>query len=310
MDTPVVFIVFNRPDTTARVFEEIRRARPERLLVVADGPRADRAGEAEKCAVARAVVERVDWPCAVERNYSETNLGCKRRVISGLNWVFERCDEAIILEDDCVPHPSFFRYCAELLERYRDDDRIMLISGCNFVSDRFPVCDGYYFSYYPCVWGWACWRRAWTQYEGELQQWDGVRDVQWLKDHLRDGSQDYWLDLLNRTKAGQIDTWDLQWFHTVWRHGGYAVIPNRNLVQNIGWGPGATHTGAEGCFLGRMPVSEMIFPLKHAQTICRDSKKDQLHYYRAFREMEEGSQRFHERIVRRVKGLVRRIAGR
>ena len=132
MRTPVVFIIFSRPDLTARVFAEIARARPEKLLVIADGPRPDREGEDAKCAATRAIIERVDWPCEILKNYSNVNLGCGHRPATGLRWVFEQVEEAIILEDDCVPHPTFFRFCEELLEHYRDDERVMHISGDNF----------------------------------------------------------------------------------------------------------------------------------------------------------------------------------
>src|SRR6267142_406558 len=136
LKTPITFIIFNRPDTTARVFAEIARAKPPKLLIVADGPRVDRMGEAERCAQTRAVVERIDWNCEVLTNYSSVNLGCRNRVASGIDWVFEQVEESIILEDDCVPHPTFFRFCEELLERYRDDERVSQIGGANFQLGR------------------------------------------------------------------------------------------------------------------------------------------------------------------------------
>ena len=132
LNTPVAFLIFNRPETTHRVFAEIARARPRRLLIVADGPRSE--ADADKCRAARAVIERVDWQCDILTNYSDINLGCKRRISSGLSWVFEQCEEAIVLEDDCLPDPTFFRFCAELLDKYRNDQRIMMISGNNFQS--------------------------------------------------------------------------------------------------------------------------------------------------------------------------------
>ena len=138
--TPVAFLIFNRPETTARVFEAIRRVRPPKLLVVADGPRSDREGENEKCRAARSVIERVDWPCEVITNYADTNLGCRTRISSGLDWVFANVDEAIILEDDCLPDPSFFPFCEELLARYRDDDRIMIIAYLFYGSGKVVSC--------------------------------------------------------------------------------------------------------------------------------------------------------------------------
>jgi hypothetical protein len=131
LKTPVALIIFKRPDTTERVFETIRQAKPPKLLVVADGPRTDQPGEAEKCAATRAIIDRVDWDCEVLKNYSDSNLGCGLRPATGISWVFEQVEEAIVLEDDCVPHPTFFRFCEELLEYYRHDERIMSISGIN-----------------------------------------------------------------------------------------------------------------------------------------------------------------------------------
>ena len=151
--TPVAFIIFNRPDTTKRVFAEIAKARPPKLLVIADGPRADHPADVEKCAAVRAIIDGVDWDCEVLKNYSDVNLGCKRRVSSGLDWVFDTVEEAIILEDDCLPHPTFFRFCEEMLEKYRDDKRIAMISGDNLQFGRKRTGYSYYFSRYPHIWG-------------------------------------------------------------------------------------------------------------------------------------------------------------
>src|SRR5665648_587346 len=164
LKTPVAFIIFNRPETTRRVFAEIAKARPTKLLVIADGPRATHPDDAEKCAVVRAIIDGVDWDCEVLKNYSDVNLGCKRRVSSGLDWVFDTVEEAIILEDDCLPHPTFFRFCEEMLAKYRDDKRIAMISGDNFQFGKKRTEYSYYFSRYTHIWGWASWRRAWDNY--------------------------------------------------------------------------------------------------------------------------------------------------
>src|SRR3989344_7840291 len=169
LTTPVAFLLFNRPETTARVFAASARAKPPNLLVVADGPRANRPGEAELCAAARAVIEKVDWDCEVVTHFSEVNLGCKCRMSSGVDWVFQTVPEAILLEDDCLPHPSFFRFCEEMLEGYRNDERISMIGGTNFQKGRERSPDSYYFSRYTHIWGWASWRRAWQKiYDVEM----------------------------------------------------------------------------------------------------------------------------------------------
>nr|MBA3765731.1 glycosyltransferase family 2 protein [Acidobacteriota bacterium] len=176
MNVPVALIIFNRADTTARVLAEIAKARPSKLLVIADGPRADHPDDAEKCLAARAAIDRVNWDCEVLTNYSEVNLGCGARPSSGLDWVFENVAEAIILEDDCLPHPTFFPFCAELLERHRDDERVMMISGDNFQFGRKRTQYSYYFSRYTHTWGWATWRRAWRYFDREIKLWPALRE--------------------------------------------------------------------------------------------------------------------------------------
>jgi hypothetical protein len=279
--TPVAFLIFNRPDTTARVFEEIRRARPPKLLVVADGPRADRPGEAEKCTASRAIIDRVDWPCEVLKNYSDINLGCKGRVSSGLDWVFKTVEEAIILEDDCLPHHTFFRFCEELLELYRDDERIMMVSGFNI--DPRPGSDdsGYFFSKYPHIWGWASWRRAWKHYDVTMARWPGLRDS---KEYYRFcGSLNeriFWKTWFDAVYTGKVDTWDAQLTFAFFCRSGLGAFPNINLISNIGFGLDATHTKSDR----KHPETGrgIHFPLKHpgivAPDVVNDNKRRKLEY--------------------------------
>ncbi len=272
--TPVAFLVFNRPDTTIRVFEEIRRARSPKLLVVADGPRADRPGEADKCKAVRAIIETVDWPCEVLKNYSDGNLGCKVRVSSGLDWVFEQVPEAIILEDDCLPHPTFFRFCEELLERYRDDERIGIISGDNFQFGKRRTQNSYYFSRYAHIWGWASWRRTWQKYDVEMKQWPTVRSAEWLSDIFQDRKLvKYWRNIVEAVFNNKIDTWDCQVNFACWINSTLNIMPNNNLVSNIGFGIDATHTTGRSQF-SEMPAMEMQFPLVHPTMIIRDALAD------------------------------------
>lgn len=170
VSTPVAFFIFNRPVLTEIVFEAIAKAKPKKLLVVADGPRF--AEEEEKCQKARAaVIDKINWECEVLTNFSDRNQGCKYRVSSGLDWVFSEVEEAIILEDDCLPAPSFFRFCETLLARYRDDERVMTISGDNFQLGNSRTEYSYYFSKYTHIWGWASWRRAWQHYDVDMKSW-------------------------------------------------------------------------------------------------------------------------------------------
>jgi hypothetical protein len=279
MKTAIAFLIFNRPDTTEKVFERIREARPPKLLVVADGPRQDKSGEAQKCALARAIIDRVDWDCEVLTNYSDVNLGCKRRVSSGIDWVFEQVEEAIILEDDCLPDLSFFDYCDELLERYRDDNRIMFISGDNFQFGRQSTSDSYYFSRCinntPPIWGWATWRRAWKYYDVDLKLWENILDDDWLDDILRDPvAVKTWKHRFQTIYDDCFDTWDYQLVFACWVQNRLIILPNVNLVSNIGYGPEATHSKATITEFANMPVEPMSFPMKHSEFMIRDSKAD------------------------------------
>jgi len=275
LEVPIAFLVFNRPDTTALVFEAIRGAKPQKLLVVADGPRHDRLGESEKCAAVRSIVEQVDWPCEVLKNYAETNMGCKRRVSSGLDWVFDQVEEAIILEDDCMPHPTFFTFCQELLEKYREDERVAMISGDNFQFGHRRTLYSYYFSRYPHIWGWASWRRAWRLYDEKMSLWPEVMSSGWLQDIFpRKRVARFWRDMFSSTHDGQIDTWDHQLTFAFAVNSGLCIVPDRNLVSNIGFGADATHT-KQGSRFAEVPVEPMEFPLRHPPFVIRDAIADE-----------------------------------
>lgn len=274
LKTPVAFVIFNRPDTTKQVFAEIAKARPSKLLVVGDGPRLNRSGEARRCAAARAVIERVDWDCEVLTNYSEVNLGCKRRVSSGLDWVFNTVEEAIVLEDDCLPHPSFFRYCEELLKKYKNEERIAQISGVNFQFGRRRSEYSYYFSRYNHIWGWASWRRAWRSYDVKISSWPELRRGEWLETWIGDKRVgEYWRDIFDRVSSGEIDTWDYQWTFACWRRGALTILPEANLISNIGFGSDATHLSSVNEF-ARMDLRALQFPLRHPPCIERNSGAD------------------------------------
>jgi hypothetical protein len=261
LQTPVAFVIFNRPDTTERVFAEIAKVRPVKLLVIADGPRASRPGEADKCAQTRALIERVDWPCEVLLNYAEQNLGCRKRVSSGLDWVFQQVEEAIILEDDCLPDPTFFAYCEQLLERYRDDRRVSMICGDNFQFGR-PRGDGsYYFSKYAHIWGWASWRRAWQSYDVNASLWPTFESSGNFDAMTLPVERDSWRAAFNGVHSGTVDTWDYQWTLSCWCNSMFAVMPQVNLISNIGFGPGATHTTGTSIY-STLPLESMTFPLR------------------------------------------------
>jgi hypothetical protein len=274
LNTPVAFLIFNRPETTARVFDEIRKSKPKKLFVVADGPRESKAGEKEKCLEARAIIERVDWDCDIKKNYSDVNLGCKHRISSGISWVFENTEEAIFLEDDCLPHQSFFRYCQELLEYYRNDERVMMISGNNFQNKKVTDCS-YYFSAYSHIWGWASWKRAWNYYDLSMKDWPGLKSEDFLLKILNNKKAvKYWEIIMQETYDGEINTWDYQWLYSCWKKNGLTVIPEVNLVSNIGFGANASHTTGSSPGIANMRIEGIKFPLKHPDRVERNISAD------------------------------------
>jgi hypothetical protein len=305
LSTPVALFVFNRPSLARAVFEAISQAQPETLLVVADGPRTH--AEAEKCDEVRAIVQRVDWDCRLLTNLSETNLGCKTRLSSGLDWVFDTVEEAIILEDDCVPHQTFFLFCGELLERYRNDSRVMAISGNNFQSGRRRTSYSYYFSCFNHCWGWASWRRAWSRYDVEMKLWPTLRSTSWLFDILDDPAfVDYYREIFDRTYAGSIDTWDYQWTFACWSQRGLSILPEINLVSNIGFGGDATHTLEAGSPIASLPVGAMEFPISHPPCLVRNRDADRFTFEHAIYPRRS----LPVRILDLPNGLRRSIAGR
>jgi hypothetical protein len=270
----VVLFIFNRPRLTAQVYEQIRIARPLQLFVVADGPRPGREADAELCEAARALVSSPDWPCELRTNFAETNLGVGRRISSGLDWVFQQCAEAIILEDDCVPGPSFFSFCSHLLEYYREDERVMHISGENYQDGRRRGPASYFFSRYTLSWGWASWARAWHYYDFSFGLWPIARDEGWLAAMLDDPEEvGYWTTIFDRLYGGQIDTWDYQWQFTCWCQNGLSIQPDANLVTNLGVGADATNYKEDWHSTIGLPT-ESIETIVHPSNMTRHRDAD------------------------------------
>lgn len=297
LETPVAFFIFNRPDLTARVFEAIAQQQPQRLLVVADGPRNE--AERELCERARAVIQ-VDWDCELEMNYADENLGCKKRVSSGLDWVFSRAEAAIILEDDCLPSPDFFGFCAEMLERYRDDERVMHINGTSFV----PLTDAnvdYGFSKYVHVWGWASWSRAWKHYDVTAARWPAEKR-RILAACADAQERRYWDQSFGAVFRGQLDTWDYQWSLACLLESGLAVVPRVNLISNLGFRADATHTKTTSIMADK--AAQSLSVRNHPASVERDEIADASE--RTFAMPTQPSWRFY---VSRVARFVRRTTG-
>ncbi len=302
LQTAIAYIIFNRPRHTRETFASIREQRPVKLFIIADGPRLGNSTDAERCSEVRKIVEQIDWPCEVHRNYAEQNLGLKHRVSSGLDWVFREVDRAIVLEDDCLPHPDFFTFCESLLKHYETDERVWVITGNNFQNGLKRGHAAYYFSKYNHCWGWATWRRAWQHYLGEIPFWQEWKDsADWQRKMPDRVEQKYWSNIFETVRRNEIDTWDYPWTCSVWFHGGLTATPNVNLVTNIGFGPDGTHTVCCEDKDG-LPVYP-LGSLTHPNKVEQDRKADRY----VFDYKCGGSQ---QRLYRRLIALPRRIAGK
>lgn len=271
-----MFLVFNRPEATARCFEAIRAARPSRLYVAADGPRDSRSGEAERCARVRTIATAVNWPCEVKTLFRSENLGCRRAVSSALDWFFDEEPEGIVLEDDCLASPTWFAFAEEMLARYREDKRIMCVSASHFHGKQHVPEHSYFFSRYNHCWGWASWRRAWAMYDSDMSSWPKLRKQNWLAG-IGYGDRHfvgYWRRLFDRVHASRINSWAYRWTFSCWSQNGLSILPARNLVSNIGFSDEATNTGAGNALEGVTPLEDLSFPLSHPQIVAVDLVAD------------------------------------
>lgn len=264
LTTPVALFIFNRPALAELVFNQICVVKPKVFLLIADGPRASIEGEDIQCMYARKIIDRIDWPCQVFTNFSDVNLGCKKRISSGIDWVFTLVDEAIFLEDDCLPCPSFFYYCEDMLNKYRNDNRIGMVSGNNFEFPQPKNSDTYFFSQIAHIWGWATWKRAWRNYDVNMEAWPKIKQAKALKSIFCDKRQALsWEKIFTATYEGKIDTWDYQWVFTLLTNRQLSIMPGVNLISNIGFGVDATHTTQDENIFSRMEFGNLHLPLQH-----------------------------------------------
>ena len=243
LEIPVVFVVFNRPEPAAKTFQRIRDARPTRLFIVSDAARPNQPGEEDLVTQSRQIAERVDWECEVYKIYAAKNMGCGARISSAITEAFQSVDRLIVLEDDCLPDPTFFPFCHQLLDRYQHDQRIMHISGNNFQQGARRTNASYYFSKYAHCWGWATWRRAWKHFDLRASQWPRFRDAGHLSTFCENAREiSYWRAIYDRVYSGQSQSWAFPWSLACWMNHGLSVLPDVNLVSNIGFDEQATHT--------------------------------------------------------------------
>jgi hypothetical protein len=273
--SPVLFLIFNRPQVTGRVFQAIRQARPPRLYVAADGPRKNRPDDAPLCAQTRSTVETIDWPCQVKTLFRQENLGCRDAITSAITWFFENEEEGIILEDDCLPAPDFFKFCDCLLEHYRHDPRVRHISGDNFQRGRKRGNASYYFSRVSHVWGWATWRRAWADYDKTLSRYE-LGEIKYMLFQVFGGKSAItqgWLKIAENLKNGKPDTWAYQWALTNLMNNALCAMPNVNLVSNIGFGNDPTHTKKCDSPYANIPL-EYLTRIRHPIPMVADTEAD------------------------------------
>lgn len=300
LNTAVLFLVFNRPHVTAQVFKVIRQVKPPRLYVSADGPRADRVGETERCAKVREIATAVDWPCEVKTLFREKNLGCKSAVSDAITWFFEQEEQGIILEDDCLPSQSFFWFCEEMLERYKTDERIFIVSGYNKQGSWRRDKADYFFSYFGGIWGWASWRRAWKFYDGEMTSLESMCEnnafTKRMGRKLGPLRQKQMILAKKNNQAGVFNSWAYPWALSRLANNGLACVTSISLVQNIGFGEGATHTDSQN--KDAVIEQEISFPLRDNNKLIPD-----LHYDLLF----IGNAGFLRRLYRQIQRLLKKL---
>lgn len=285
---PVLLVGFNRPECLKKVLAAVRLAKPAKLFLALDHPRVNRSDDIEPWERCKNVFKDIDWMCDVHRNYANENLGCGERMQSAITWAFESVDQLIILEDDCVPHLSFFKFCAELLERYKYDSRIGMIAGHDehLHMDKIETYgDSYYFDRMTNIWGWATWKRAWDRYDPDMKDWPFFVETKILKNifprkyHVTD-----WIGYSGRLYRKERKTWAGKWAMTMYREHWLSIHPSKNLVQNIGNGISSRADASseslrqdDTSIWQNRPVYEMQFPLQHPRTMIPNTLSEFYH---------------------------------
>ncbi len=274
---PILLIIFNRPEMVRQIAGRLAAISPIKVYIASDGPRSHIPGELEKVRSSRdTAIKLLIDNCYIDTLFQNNNLGCKKAVQTAIDWFFKNEPEGIILEDDCLPDESFFPYCAYLLDHYRDDSRIGIISGDNFQFGGLKLESSYYFSRYAHVWGWASWRRVWKFYRSDSQFWEEMKAEKLLHNVFNSWkTRSYWENILRRVYNNRIDTWDYQLNLSLWSQNMLSIIPACNMVTNIGFDNDATHTKNDNIF-SRVESTSMQFPLIHPKYAIRNSKADRL----------------------------------
>lgn len=274
-NTPILFIVFNRPGPTQKVLDMLASIKPKQLYISADGARENNENDIKNCEEVRNIIKNIHWDCEVKYLIRAENWGCKNAVSDAISWFFSNVEQGIILEDDCLPNQSFFTFCENMLSTHKDDAQIMHIGGTNFQSKDISLSESYYYSRIVHVWGWASWKRAWDLYNVAIDEYTKPTLRKWFKDYeFNKNSFLYWHKAFTSVKENQINTWDYQWTYALWKHNGLSIIPSQNLVTNIGFDINATHTtkGAETyALLPMYDLNEIIHPTSKVVNLSLDN---------------------------------------
>ena len=279
---PVLLLIYNRVDTALTVLEQIKNYKPEILYIASDGPRKEKKDEESiVLKVRNSVLEYIDWECQIETFFREENVGCGIAVHEAINWFFLMNEYGIILEDDCLPLSGFFEFCEEILHKYRNDHRIFEVCGTNLQGGIVRGNDSYYFSRFSSIWGWGTWSRAWKKYDYKMKNYKSFKLSKGIERIFSKSYQvKYWYNLFEG--SNKIDTWDYQWQFTIWDNMGVVVVPNVNLIKNIGFNSSGTHTKkAPGWYYKLINSQKIIIPIKHPSDQRVNEKADQFLFNRA-----------------------------
>jgi len=272
--TPVLLMLFNRAETTEKVFQSLRESKPAKLFIAANGPRPDVPEDVAKCQAVKDIFKRIDWECEVRTYYQKTNIGMQPQWYTALDWFFEHVESGVILEDDCVPNASFFSFCETLLEKYRTEEKVMHINGSNFQFGRKRGDASYYFSEYPHVWGWATWRRAWSKYDRKLSSFPKFKESGAM-DRIANSAaeKNYWMKFFESIYSGRRDGSDVKWLYSIWANGGICITPNINMISNIGFGADAEHTVIKDRIMDqdKIELNKVVHPKSAAFAPDRDA---------------------------------------
>ena len=306
-NTPILIIAWRRPDKLHKLITSLKHLKPKNIYIACDGPNKNRIGEYEAVNKTRELIDKeIDWKCLIKKKYSTYNQGCKLGVSKAITWFFENVEEGIIFEDDCIPHPDFFEFSSEMLKKYRNDTRIWCITASNFLNETWIGEGSYFFSRYNLCWGWATWKRCWKEYDKDIKLWPVFKKNNLLKSIFKEKREiDFWEKTFDGLYFyGKPDTWDFQWTFCCFKNSGLTISPNVNLIENIGFGDGATHTisGNSPAVLNSYEKgSSGILPIVNPNFVLRSEMADKKTESYLFSGYSMNSLKFYFAIYKRLK---------